>query len=149
MKLKVLDLSRVLAGPVCSMILGDLGADVIKVERPGEGDETRGWGPPFDEDGKRYFRSINRNKKRSRRPVGPGWAELVLDLIRDADVVLDNFLPGSLDRLGSMSTRSSSKPIASSGARFRARQKVNDPVRLRDSGRVRLDVHHRGAMARR
>ena len=64
MKLKVLDLSRVLAGPVCSMILGDLGADVIKVERPDEGDETRGWGPPFDNDGmSAYFLAINRNKK--------------------------------------------------------------------------------------
>ena len=64
MKLKVLDLTRVLAGPVCSMMLGDLGADVIKVERPGAGDETRGWGPPFDADGESaYFLSVNRNKK--------------------------------------------------------------------------------------
>jgi len=64
MKLKVLDLSRVLAGPVCSMILGDLGAEVIKVERPGDGDETRGWGPPFDANGQSaYFLAINRNKK--------------------------------------------------------------------------------------
>jgi len=63
MKLKVVDLSRVLAGPVCSMILGDLGADVIKVERPGEGDETRGWGPPFDAEGESaYFLAVNRNK---------------------------------------------------------------------------------------
>ena len=64
MKLKVLDLSRVLAGPVCSMMLGDMGADVIKVERPGQGDETRGWGPPFDPEGQSaYFLAINRNKK--------------------------------------------------------------------------------------
>ena len=102
MKLKLLDLSRVLAGPVCSMILGDLGADVIKVERPGEGDETRGWGPPFDQDGESaYFRSINRNKKSISIDLSKQDArELVLDLIRGADVVLDNFLPGSLDRLG-------------------------------------------------
>ena len=61
--IKVLDLSRVLAGPLCSMILGDLGADVIKVERPDRGDDTRGWGPPFDASGKSaYFLSINRNK---------------------------------------------------------------------------------------
>ena len=64
MKLRVLDLSRVLAGPYCSMILGDLGADVIKVERPGVGDETRGWGPPFNAEGESaYFLSVNRNKK--------------------------------------------------------------------------------------
>lgn len=102
MKLKVLDLSRVLAGPVCSMLLGDLGADVIKVERPGEGDETRGWGPPFDKDGmSAYFLAINRNKKSIAVDLADqSGRQLVLDLIREADVVLDNFLPGSLDRLG-------------------------------------------------
>src|ERR1700710_3083998 len=61
--LRVLDLSRVLAGPLCTMLLGDLGADVIKVERPRSGDETRGWGPPFDALGRSaYYLSINRNK---------------------------------------------------------------------------------------
>jgi len=60
---RILDLSRVLAGPLCTMILGDLGADVIKVERPGAGDDTRGWGPPFDASGRSaYYLSINRNK---------------------------------------------------------------------------------------
>ncbi|HEV7836906.1 MAG TPA: CoA transferase [Gemmatimonadaceae bacterium] len=102
MKLKVLDLSRVLAGPVCSMMLGDLGADVIKVERPGEGDETRGWGPPFDADGESaYFLAINRNKKSLAADLSDETDRAtVLDLIRDADVVLDNFLSGSLARLG-------------------------------------------------
>ena len=102
MKLKVLDLTRVLAGPVSSMILGDLGADVIKVERPGDGDETRRWGPPFDKDGmSAYFLAVNRNKKSIAVDLGdPSGRQVVLDLIRDADVVLDNFLPGSLDRLG-------------------------------------------------
>ncbi len=102
MKLKVLDLSRVLAGPVCSMILGDLGADVIKVERPGAGDETRGWGPPFDSEGQSaYFLAINRNKKSVCVDLSdPHDRKVVLDLIHDADVVLDNFLPGSLERLG-------------------------------------------------
>ncbi|HEY1952420.1 MAG TPA: CoA transferase, partial [Gemmatimonadaceae bacterium] len=102
MKLKVLDLSRVLAGPVCSMMLGDLGADVIKVERPGEGDDTRGWGPPFDDTGQSaYFLSINRNKKSLAADLAaPADRATVLDLIRSADVVLDNFLPGSLQRLG-------------------------------------------------
>jgi crotonobetainyl-CoA:carnitine CoA-transferase CaiB-like acyl-CoA transferase len=102
MKLRVLDLSRVLAGPVCSMMLGDMGADVIKVERPGEGDETRGWGPPFDPKGQSaYFLAINRNKK----SIAADLSDLrdravVLDLIGGADVVLDNFLSGSLERLG-------------------------------------------------
>jgi glutaryl-CoA transferase len=102
MNLKVLDLSRVLAGPVCSMMLGDLGADVVKVERLGEGDETRGWGPPFDAEGESaYFLAINRNKKSIAVDLSKETDRaVVLDLIRDADVVLENFLPGSLARLG-------------------------------------------------
>lgn len=101
-KLKVLDLSRVLAGPVSSMILGDLGADVIKVEKPGQGDETRGWGPPFDADGESaYFLAVNRNKRSVALDLASDRdRRVVLDLIRGADVVLDNFLPGALDRLG-------------------------------------------------
>ncbi|HXI97543.1 MAG TPA: CoA transferase, partial [Gemmatimonadaceae bacterium] len=102
MKLKVLDLSRVLAGPVCSMMLGDMGADVIKVERPGQGDETRGWGPPFDPEGQSaYFLAINRNKKSIVLDIGAAAdRSVILDLISGADVVLDNFLFGSLERLG-------------------------------------------------
>jgi crotonobetainyl-CoA:carnitine CoA-transferase CaiB-like acyl-CoA transferase len=102
MKLKVLDLTRVLAGPVCSMILGDMGADVIKVERPGGGDETRGWGPPFDADGQSaYFLAVNRNKKSIAADLSNVRDRaVVLDLITDADVVLDNFLSGALGRLG-------------------------------------------------
>jgi crotonobetainyl-CoA:carnitine CoA-transferase CaiB-like acyl-CoA transferase len=84
------------------MMLGDLGADVIKVERPGAGDETRGWGPPFNADGESaYFLAVNRNKK----SIAANLADerdrgVVLDLIRGADVVLENFLAGSLQRLG-------------------------------------------------
>jgi len=102
MQLKVLDLSRVLAGPVCSMILGDLGADVIKVERPGAGDETRGWGPPFNSDGESaYFLAVNRNKKSVAIDIADSAGrQLLIDLICGADVVLENFLPGALDRLG-------------------------------------------------
>lgn len=102
MKLKVLDLTRVLAGPVCSMMLADMGADVIKVERPGEGDETRGWGPPFDADGQSaYFLAINRNKKSIAADLSEAHDRaVVLDLIGSADVVIDNFLSGSLNRLG-------------------------------------------------
>jgi crotonobetainyl-CoA:carnitine CoA-transferase CaiB-like acyl-CoA transferase len=102
MKLKVVDLSRVLAGPVCSMVLGDLGADIIKVERPGEGDETRGWGPPFAADGQSaYFVAINRNKKSIAADLAdPSDRAVILHLIRGADVVLENFLTGALARLG-------------------------------------------------
>src|SRR5436853_485105 len=102
MRLRVVDLSRVLAGPLCSMILGDLGADVIKVERPGPGDETRGWGPPFDASGESaYFLSVNRNKKSVALDLGANADRAVLfDLLAEADVVLENFLPGALDKLG-------------------------------------------------
>jgi crotonobetainyl-CoA:carnitine CoA-transferase CaiB-like acyl-CoA transferase len=83
------------------MILGDMGADVIKVERPGEGDETRGWGPPFDADGQSaYFLAINRNKKSIAADLSDGGDRaVVLDLISGADVVLDNFRSGALERL--------------------------------------------------
>ena len=102
MKLRVLDLSRVLAGPLCSMMLGDLGADVIKVERPAVGDETRGWGPPFDPDGESaYFLSVNRNKKSISADLSvTADRRLIENLIGEADVVLENFLGGALARLG-------------------------------------------------
>src|SRR5678815_3520547 len=100
--LRVLDLSRVLAGPLCTMILADMGADVIKVERPDGGDETRGWGPPFAPNGSSaYFLSVNRNKL----SVGADFAiasdlDLLVKLAREADVVVENFLPGTLERRG-------------------------------------------------
>lgn len=99
---KVLDLTRVLAGPLCTMMLGDLGADVIKVERPGTGDETRGWGPPFDERGESaYFLSVNRNKLGIAADLaGAADVALVRQLIDEADVVVDNFRRGALEKLG-------------------------------------------------
>jgi crotonobetainyl-CoA:carnitine CoA-transferase CaiB-like acyl-CoA transferase len=99
---RVLDLSRVLAGPLCAMMLGDLGADVIKVERPGAGDETRGWGPPFDERGESaYFLSINRNKLGVAADLAAeGGRALVRRLIAEADVVIDNYRAGALSRFG-------------------------------------------------
>ena len=99
--LRVLDISRVLAGPLCAMMLGDMGAEVIKVERPGQGDETRGWGPPFDEFGESaYFLSTNRNKMSVAADLAsPTGRELVTRLARDADVVVENFRPGALKRL--------------------------------------------------
>lgn len=99
---RVLDLTRVLAGPLATMLLGDLGADVLKVERPGAGDETRGWGPPFDPRGESaYYMSVNRNKRSVAidldDPAGQG---LLHTLVDGADVVVDNFRPGTLERRG-------------------------------------------------
>ena len=100
----VLDLSRALAGPHAGMMLADLGARVIKVETPGTGDDTRGWGPPFvgpEEDQSTYFLSCNRNKEsialdlKSEDGIG-----VLQDLVRRADVLVENFRPGVLDRLG-------------------------------------------------
>jgi len=100
--LRILDLSRVLAGPLCTMILGDMGADVLKVERPGVGDDTRGWGPPFDETGaSAYYLSVNRNKRSLAADLfRPEDLALIRGLVAYADVVVDNFRPGVLARLG-------------------------------------------------
>jgi crotonobetainyl-CoA:carnitine CoA-transferase CaiB-like acyl-CoA transferase len=100
--LKVLDLSRVLAGPLCTMMLGDLGANVLKVERPGEGDDTRGWGPPFDERGESaYFLSVNRNKLGVTADLSiEADQQLLRRLAGEADVVVENFRPGTLERRG-------------------------------------------------
>ena len=99
---KVLDLSRVLAGPLCTMMLGDLGADVLKVERPGAGDDTRGWGPPFDARGdSAYFLSVNRNKLGITADLGSQSDCLMLrTMALEADVVVENFRPGTLERRG-------------------------------------------------
>lgn len=101
----VVDLSRALAGPHAGMMLGDLGARVIKVERPGAGDDTRGWGPPFvGEEGARestYFLSCNRNKESVVLDLkDAGDLDALGELIRRADVLVENFRPGTLDRLG-------------------------------------------------
>ncbi|MDQ4489476.1 CaiB/BaiF CoA-transferase family protein [Sinomonas sp. ASV486] len=99
--LTVLDLSRILSGPFATMTLADLGADVIKIERPGEGDDTRQWGPPFQGDEAAYYLSVNRNKRSLavdfRSPEG---IEAVRRLARGADVVVENFRPGTAERLG-------------------------------------------------
>lgn len=104
--LKVLDLSRVLAAPWASQILGDLGAEVLKIEQPGRGDDTRTWGPPFLEDGSdtpdaAYFLCANRNKRSVAidfaRPEG---AELVRRLAQDADILVENFRTGGLAKYG-------------------------------------------------
>ena len=99
---RILDLSRVLAGPLCTMVLGDMGANVLKVERPEGGDETRGWGPPFDERGESaYFLSVNRNKLAITANLDdPSDLRLVRSLAGEADAVVENFLPGALERRG-------------------------------------------------
>jgi crotonobetainyl-CoA:carnitine CoA-transferase CaiB-like acyl-CoA transferase len=99
---RVLDLSRVLAGPLATMMLGDLGADVIKVERAGTGDDTRGWGPPFHKNGQSaYFLSANRNKLSLAADFkSPEDLRLLRELMAEADVVIENFLPGALARSG-------------------------------------------------
>ena len=99
---RVLDLSRVLAGPLCTMMLGDMGASVLKIERPEGGDETRGWGPPFDARGESaYYLSVNRNKLGLAADLDhEADAALVRALAAQADVVVENFRPGALDRRG-------------------------------------------------
>jgi len=99
--LTVVDLTRVLSGPYCAMMLGDMGARVIKVEQPGRGDDTRGWGPPFVGGESAYFLSINRNKESLTLDLKQPGARRVLESLLDrADVVVENFRPGTMDRLG-------------------------------------------------
>lgn len=98
----IADFSRVLAGPYATMLLGDLGARVIKIERPGIGDDTRGWGPPYLDDGmSTYFNGVNRNKESRCIDLSmPAGIEEARRTIAESDVVIENFKPGTMDRLG-------------------------------------------------
>ncbi|GAA1892580.1 CoA transferase [Paeniglutamicibacter psychrophenolicus] len=97
----VADFSRVLAGPLCTMTLADLGATVIKVERPGTGDDTRSWGPPFSATGSTYFESVNRNKQSVTLDLAdPADRDVARGLALRADVLVENFKPGGMDKLG-------------------------------------------------
>jgi formyl-CoA transferase len=100
--IRVLDFSRVLAGPYCGMVLADLGADVIKIERDGVGDDLRGWGPPFMADGEStYFLSVNRNKRSIAIDLkSEAGRDVARDLVRSSDVVLENFRLGVMESLG-------------------------------------------------
>lgn len=99
--LVVLDLTRILSGPFATMTLADLGADVIKVEQPGTGDDTRQWGPPFQGDEAAYFLAVNRNKRSIAVDLkSPEGLKIVQELARRADVVVENFRPGTAARLG-------------------------------------------------
>ena len=105
---RVLDLSRAMAGPYCTMMLGDLGADVIKVERPGSGDESRGWGPPFvgqSDDNisgvSTYFLSVNRNKRSITVNLKSSEGQEVIQRLASmCDVLVENFRTGVLEKLG-------------------------------------------------
>jgi formyl-CoA transferase len=99
--IRVLDLTRVLAGPYCTMFLGDLGAEVVKVEQPGVGDDTRGWGPPFVGGESAYFLCVNRNKKSITVDFkSQDGIALLRRLAERADVLIENFRPGTMERLG-------------------------------------------------
>jgi len=99
--LRVLDLSRVLAGPYCTMVLADLGADVVKIERPGSGDETRGWGPPYAGGESAYYLSVNRSKRSCAIDLSTDEGRrLAFELCCAADVVIENFKLGTTERMG-------------------------------------------------
>src|SRR5690625_5411166 len=100
--IKILDLSRVLAGPYCTMILGDLGAEVIKVEAPGGSDDTRKWGPPFKEGVSAYYLCANRNKKSITIDLkSEEGIKDVKQLVQESDVIIKNFKTGKMERFGS------------------------------------------------
>ena len=99
--LRVLDLTRILAGPLCTMMLGDMGADVIKVEPPGTGDDTRTWGPPFAGEESAYFLGINRNKRSMTLNMAvQAGQEILAQLISQSDVLVENFKVGTLEKWG-------------------------------------------------
>ncbi len=98
---RVLDLSRVLAGPYCTMLLGDLGADVLKVELPGEGDDTRRWGPPYIGGESAYYLAVNRNKRGITLNLKSAAGQSILrQLVERSHVLVENFKPGTLERIG-------------------------------------------------
>jgi succinate---hydroxymethylglutarate CoA-transferase len=99
--IRVLDLTRILAGPLCTMMLGDMGADVIKVEPPETGDDTRAWGPPFLAGDAVYFLGVNRNKRSLTLNMAvPAGQKILAGLIEKADVLIDNFKLGTLEKWG-------------------------------------------------
>ena len=98
--LTVIDFTRVLSGPYCTMLLADMGARVIKIEQPGRGDDTRAWGPPFIAGESAYFLSINRNKESLTLDLKhPGAQPILARLLANADVLVENFRPGTMERL--------------------------------------------------
>ena len=99
--IRVLDLSRVVSGPFCSMLLGDLGAEIIKIEEPLQGDDSRAFGPPFAGGESAYFLSVNRNKRSCAINLKEeDGIAIIRRLAEKSDVILDNFRPGTMERLG-------------------------------------------------
>jgi succinate--hydroxymethylglutarate CoA-transferase len=99
--IRILDLTRIVAGPYCTMILGDLGAEVLKVEQPLVGDEARKWGPPFFKGTQEstYFASVNRNKKSICIDLKKG-KDIIYELVQKSDVLIENYVPGKLSKMG-------------------------------------------------
>src|SRR5689334_23145585 len=98
---RVLDFSRVLAGPFCTMMLGDLGAEVIKVENPERGDDTRQWGPPWSGEQSAYFLSVNRNKRSMTLNLKSAEGQTIARrLAASSQIVVENFKPGEMARFG-------------------------------------------------
>ena len=152
--LRVVDFSRILAGPFATMMLADLGADVTKVERPGSGDDTRTWGPPFDDAGRAtYFQAVNRNKRSVALDLAePADRGRAAELVADADVVVENFRPGTMARLGlDYESARATNPglvycsITGFGERRRRRAAGLRPA---GAGARRADEHHRGGRGR-
>ncbi len=156
--LTVLDLSRVLAGPWCTQLLADLGATVIKIERPGSGDDTRAWGPPFLRDGSgrdtseaAYYLSCNRGKLSVAVDfTTPDGQRIVRDLARQADVLVENYKVGGLEKYGlDYPAVAAANPRARLRVdhRLRAERPVRGPRRLRfhHPGHVRVHERHRRA----
>lgn len=100
--IKVVDFSGALSGPYCSMLLGDMGAEIIKIERPKKGDDSRGWGPPYIKDNlSTYFVSINRNKKSITLNLKtPEATDIIKKIVKESDILLENFRPGIMQKLG-------------------------------------------------
>ena len=147
--LVVVDFSRVLAGPYATMMLGDFGADVIKVERPQVCDDTREWGPPYDSEGvATYFNAVNRNKRSVVLDLtDPADQQRARELVATADIVVENFRAGTMEKFGlDYETVRASKPdlIYCSVTRVRPRARCR-PARLRPAaaGRRRTDERDR------
>ena len=145
------DLSRVLAGPYCTMVLADLGADVVKVERPEGGDETRGWGPPFAAGEAAYFLAVNRGKRSCALDLGQEEGRAIaLELCARADVVIENFKArrgrAAGSRLRSVRERNPRRRLLlDHRVRVRARAAGPARLRLRGPGGDRPDVDHRAS----